>query len=310
MKYIRDEFDFEIKEACAVSLGKFDGLHTGHKYLISHLISKKEELGLKAMIFTFVRPPKDIVLNDNQSVLSTLDEKEIIFSKAGIDYLIEYPFDRNIMVTEAEDFLNFLVNKLNVKAIIAGEDFCFGHERKGNADFLRKMAPILGYEVDIVKKKQYKGKDISSTLIRELIVSGDLELANSLLGYPYFIKGMVISGNRIGRTMDIPTINVIPSTNKVLPPFGVYVASVMVEDKEYEGIANIGVKPTVGENNPIGVETNLFDFKGDLYGKNVEIRLHKMIRPERKFVSLSELKSQINEDTILARKYYGDITKS
>ena len=205
MKYIKNTLDFHVGEPTVISLGKFDGIHRGHELLMEKLAQKKEE-GLKAAIFTFDIPPKKNVEHIEAKVLTTNEEKMHIFEGIGIDYLIECPFTREVMCMEPEDFIRMLVEKLNVKCIVAGEDFHFGHNRRGDYQMLKKYAPVYGYEALILSKMKEDERDISSTFVREEIMAGNIEKANHLLGYRYFVTGMVKHGNQIGRTIGIPTI--------------------------------------------------------------------------------------------------------
>ena len=208
MKYIKNTLDFHVGEPTVISLGKFDGIHRGHELLMEKLAQKKEE-GLKAAIFTFDIPPKKNVEHIEAKVLTTNEEKMHIFEGIGIDYLIECPFTREVMCMEPEDFIRMLVEKLNVKCIVAGEDFHFGHNRRGDYQMLKRYAPVYGYEALILSKMKEDERDISSTFVREEIMAGNIEKANHLLGYRYFVTGMVKHGNQIGRTIGIPTINLI-----------------------------------------------------------------------------------------------------
>lgn len=303
MKYIKDTLDFTIKEPCVITLGKFDGLHTGHRYLMEAM-KKGKDRGLKCVIFTFDIPPKAIH-KDKYSVLSTNEEKAHIFAEAGVDYLIECPFTDEFRQLPPYAFLQMLIQKINVKMIVAGTDFHFGYQRAGSYQELQQYASDLGYEAVIVTKKQYKGEDISSTRIREKIAQGDMEEANYLLGYSYFLTGPVLHGNEIGRTIGIPTANQRPEEFKLLPPKGVYAVLVQAEGKQYQGISNIGCKPTIKGVNPMGVETFLFDFSGDLYGQDIRVSFLKYIRPERKFDSLTDLKAQMDRDILVCKEYLG-----
>ena len=175
---------------------------------------------------------------------------------------------------------------------------------------LQKYAPEYHYEAQIVDKMQYEGRDISSTFIREEIAAGNMEKAELLLGYAYFVQGTVVHGNQIGRTIGIPTINLLPPQEKLLPPFGVYAARVEIDGKRYNGITNIGCKPTIAGDNPVGVETNLFDFHGDLYGKHAKVSLLKWVRKEQKFQNVSELKAQMEKDIAFCRSFLGDSADS
>jgi riboflavin kinase/FMN adenylyltransferase len=161
---------------------------------------------------------------------------------------------------------------------------------------LRELSGKYGYEVIIVEKKTYEGRDISSTFVREEIEKGNIEKANLLLGYPYFIKAEVVYGNQLGRTIGIPTMNQIPQPDKLLPPNGVYASRVIIDGTSYKGVTNIGVKPTVSGENVLGVETHVIDFTGDLYGRDLDVELFSYIRPEKKFSSVDSLKRQIESD--------------
>lgn len=295
MKYITGTTEFEIAEDTVISLGKFDGLHNGHKLLMEYVLAKKEE-GLKAVVFTFDIPPRNRVEQEYQKVLTTNEEKMHIFEKIGVDYLIECPFTKEIMEMEAEDFIRMMVEKLHVKCVVTGKDFRFGHQRRGDHKMLEKYAGIYGYEAKIVEKMQWNGRDISSTYVREEIAKGEVQTAEKLLGYPYFIQGTVVHGNQIGRTIGIPTINLQATPNKLLPPFGVYVARVSVNGKLYGGITNVGRKPTVGDDYPVGVETHIFDFDADIYKETVQVEFLHFLRPEFKFESLEDLVEQMQRD--------------
>ena len=305
MEYFRNETDICIKEATVVTLGKFDGLHMGHKFLFQHLLQFKKD-GLKTVLFTFDRPPGNEIDHHLHQVLTTNPEKEYVFETCGIDFLIEYPFTHDVMEMEAEDFLIMLMKKINIKAIVAGDDFRFGYQRKGDHHLLRKLSIKYGFQLEIVKKMQYQGEDISSTFVRREILKGNMELASTLLGYPYFIQEIVRTGNRLGRQMDIPTINLLPPLEKLMPPNGVYISKVEIDDETFTGISNIGVKPTVEGVYPVTVETNIFDYNQEIYGKKVRIYFLSYLREEKKFQSLEELKAQMNKDIAKAKKYWSE----
>ena len=303
MKYIRNTVDFQIEEDTVISLGKFDGIHRGHELLMERLAEKKRE-GLKAAIFTFDIPPRRNVQHVEAKVLTTNEEKMHIFEEMGIDYLIECPFTEEVMHMEPEDFIRMLVERLHVKCIVAGEDFRFGHNRRGDYRMLQEYAGKLGYEALILKKMKEDARDISSTFVREEIAAGNIEKANHLLGYRYFVKGMVKHGNQIGRTIGIPTINLIPPEEKLLPPFGVYVSEVAIGEERYQGVTNVGCKPTIEGNNPVGVETHLLDFREDVYEKVVTVEFLTMIREERRFDSIEKLQEQMMNDIAFTRAFF------
>ena len=306
MKYIRNTVDFQIEEDTVISLGKFDGIHRGHELLMERLAEKKRE-GLKAVIFTFDIPPRRNVQHVEAKVLTTNEEKMHIFEEMGIDYLIECPFTEEVMHMEPEDFIRMLVERLHVKCIVAGEDFRFGHNRRGDYRMLQEYAGKLGYEALILKKMKEDARDISSTFVREEIAAGNIEKANHLLGYRYFVKGMVKHGNQIGRTIGIPTINLIPPEEKLLSPFGVYVSEVVIGEERYQGVTNVGCKPTIEGNNPVGVETYLLDFHENVYDRIVTVEFISKIRAEHKFENIEALKEQMENDIAYAEAYFRNL---
>lgn len=296
MEYIKGTTTFKIEEPTVLSLGKFDGLHRGHELLMDYVFKKKQE-GLKAAIFTFDIPPKKNVEHVFAKVLTTNEEKVRLFESIGIDYLVECPFTQKIMCMEPESFIEMIVKQLNVKCLVVGTDFHFGHNRRGDYRMLQQYAQHFGYEVEVVDKMQEDGRDISSTFIREQIVSGNIEKANALLGYEYFVQGTVVHGRKMGReVLGIPTVNLLPAEEKLLPPFGVYISVTEWNSKCYPGITNIGCKPTVEGKNPVGAETHIFDFDENIYGEEVKVSFLKSVRAEKKFESLEALKKQMMQD--------------
>ena len=303
MKYFKNTTEFQVTEPTVISLGKFDGIHRGHELLMEQLAQKKKD-GLKTAIFTFDIPPKKNVEHVEAKVLTTNEEKMHIFEELGIDYLVECPFTKEIMCMEPEDFIRMLVEKLSVKCIVAGEDFHFGHNRRGDYEMLRKYAGEYGYEAIILNKMKEDARDISSTFVREEIAAGNIEKANHLLGYHYFVKGVVKHGNRIGRTIGIPTVNLLPPEEKLLPPFGVYVTEVLIDGKRYRGVTNVGCKPTIEGKNPVGVETHLLEFREDVYDQVVTVEFIHRLREERKFENIEALKEQMQKDIAFAGSYF------
>ena len=295
MKYIKSTTEFYIEEPTVISLGKFDGIHRGHELLLEQLLKKKQE-GYKTVIFTFDIPPKKVIGSEDVKVLTTNEEKMHMFESFGIDYLIECPFTPEIMTMEPECFIEMLVKKLSVKCIVAGEDFCFGHNRRGNYQMLKEYADKLSYEAIILPKMKEERRDISSTFVREEISAGRIERANKLLGYPYFVSGQVKHGKQIGRTIGFPTVNVLPAKNKLLPPNGVYYSRVAYKGNIYAAISNVGYKPTVSTEKVMGVESYLYDFDEEIYEEDVEIYLCSFKRGEKQFAGVEELKKQLAED--------------
>ena len=247
MEYIHGTKDFKLEGASAVTLGKFDGVHLGHQKLIAIVREKAEEMGLLSVMFTFDRIPLSICPQKNQHFLSTNSERRALCEKYGLDVEVEYPFTTELMNMEPEEFVeNILVKQLNARVIVVGTDYCFGN-RSGNVEFLIANAVKYGYETIVVEKEKFQDKDISSTYVREELRLGHMETVNVLLNRPYSISGVVAKGNQLGRTIDIPTINVYPTEIKLLPPNGVYASKILIDNIEYYGVTNLGTKPTVSD---------------------------------------------------------------
>lgn len=304
MIYLRGTTDFVIEEPTAVTFGKFDGIHRGHRLLLDDLLEKKAE-GLSAVVFTFDIPPKKRVEGGPEEVLTTNEEKMHVFENLGVDYVVECPFTEEIRNMEAVEFIRMMSEKLHVKYMVTGTDFRFGHNRAGDHKLLEEYAEIFDYEIRVINKMQSDGKDISSTYIREYIRAGEMEKANELLGYSYFVQGIVEHGNEIGRTIGFPTINLVPEKEKLLPPFGVYITKILIGGEEYCGVTNVGCKPTIEGVNPVGVETYVLNFSDDVYDMPVEVEFLHRIRAEVKFNSIEELKTQLKQDIKIAEIYFG-----
>ena len=306
MKYIKNTLNFQIQEPTVVTLGKFDGLHRGHDKLMHALLQYKEAHQVASVAFTFDIPPRNRVDEVTTKVLTTNEEKEYIFGTSGIDYLIECPFTAEVMCMEPKDFIAWISTSLCMKCVVVGDDFHFGHNRAGDYRTLMEYEKEYGYETIVVEKMKDNNRDISSTYVREEIAAGNLKKANELLGYHYFIKSDVIHGKKLGRTIGVPTINMVLPENKLLPPNGVYVTEVKVEGTLYVGVTNVGCKPTVSDSNMIGVETYILDFEQMVYGDSIVVSFVEFIRPERKFSSVEELKNQLQEDISCAKRFYAN----
>lgn len=306
MEYINKIDDIKIDKKTAITLGKFDGVHLGHQKLINKVISKQEE-GFQSVLFTFDKLVGAFLRETDQGLLLTKEERHDVFSKYSLDYIVECEFTEEFAHMSAEDFIEeILVKRLNVSYIAVGTDFTFGYKATGNYQLLQQYAPKFGYEVEVVEKIAYKGSEISSTRIRKCIEAGQIEDANHMLGFQYPIRGKVLHGKKLGRTLGIPTTNLVPSEEKLLPPNGVYVSRTVIGDEIYDGVTSIGYKPTVSNELILGVETFIFDYSGDLYGVTIQIELCIFERPELKFDSIDQLKEEMNKDIEFAKKYLVD----
>lgn len=296
MKYFHGTTDFYIEGDTAVTLGKFDGVHRGHQKLMRHIKELEKKQNVSSVCFT---------LNaKNGPLLLTKEEQKHVVGQMGISYFIDCPFVPEISGMSPRQFVEeILVKRLHAKYITVGTDFRFGHKRAGDVELLKELQSEYGFQVDSLEKEVYQGREISSTYIRETLEQGDMGLAAVLLGRPYSVSGQVQHGRRIGRTLGMPTVNLIPPAEKQLPPNGVYVSKTWVEGTPYPGVTNIGYKPTVGENFR-GVETYLFDVDMDLYGADILTELYCFERPEQKFASLEELKAQMHRDISFGKEYF------
>ncbi len=311
MRVITGTREFQIKEPTAVTIGKFDGRHKGHQKLLREMLCFKERQGLKAAVFTFDMAPAGVMAGRVQTVITTNQERRNKMAKVGIDYLVEYPFDQETAHMRPEDFVSeVLVRQMHAKAVVVGTDCSFGYKGAGNAQLLKEMSESCGFEAVIIEKEQDDHRDISSTYVREELDLGNMEKANELLGEPYAIHGVVVHGNHIGGAiLGFPTANILPPPEKHLPPFGVYVSQVLVDGILYHGVTNIGKKPTVAGESPVGVETFIMGLEENLYGKEIEVQLLSFERPEQKFASLEELKERIEKDKEYAAAYFEELSR-
>lgn len=304
MKYIAGQTDFLVKNS-AVTLGKFDGLHLGHQMLINEVLDLKKS-GYTSVMFSFLYHPHNIFSDNEIKLIYTEEEKRIKLSESGLDILISYPFTFETKNIEPEEFVkDILIAKLDTKVIVVGNDFRFGRERRGDVKLLKAMEDIYGFKVISFDKKRWNDKIISSSVIRSELEKGNLKAANAMLGTPYSIYGIVHHGRKIGRTLGMPTTNLIPSANKLLPPNGVYFSQTIIDGQTFPGMTNIGYKPTVGSKEHLGIETYIYDFDRDLYGKEIAVELLYFVRPEIKFDSIDDLKNRMGEDLAIGRRYFG-----
>ena len=299
MEHIRGS-DFKLQDT-VVTLGKFDGLHLGHRELVDEVLKSE---GLTKVLFTFDVNPISILRDKEFKLIETGDERTKILKNFGLDYIIDYPFTKETISTTADEFIDkIIVGKLGAKKLVVGTDFKFGKDRLGDVSLLEKRSKDCGYELRVIEKKKMYGEEISSTRIRNLIKEGKIKTANELLGRHFSFSGEIVHGNHLGHTVGMPTINIRPDEDKLLPPFGVYASDTELDGRIYRGITNIGVKPTISKNNPAGVETWLFGLDEDVYGHYAKVNLLDFIRPEMKFDSLEDVKKQVNIDVIKAKEY-------
>lgn len=304
MEYIANTTDFKLDNT-AIALGKFEGLHRGHNLLLQELYHCHAS-GLKSVMFTFDLPPKAVISHDYGRVIYTKEERKRILEHTPLQYLIEHPFTEEFSRLCPEEFIqSILIEKLGARKIVVGRDFHFGHRRAGDVKLLQELTSLYHYELTVIEKLQDNGEDVSSSRIRRCLEEGNMEEANRLIGEPPFtVYGEVVHGQKIGASMlNMPTANQIPPAHKFLPPNGVYVSRIIIEDRSFYGISNIGVKPTVDAHTQKGLETYIFDLDEELYGQWIEVQLLHYVRPEQKFSSLEELKAQMYRDASFGREH-------
>lgn len=303
MEIISNTTDFYLEKETAVAIGKFDGVHIGHRRLLEEILSYKRR-GLASCVFTFDPAPAVLFGQSDGLELTTQEEKRLLFERMNVDILIEFPMRLETAAILPGEFVReILVKRMNTRFIAAGNDLSFGAGGKGNADFLRKLGPELGFRVKTIEKACLDGREVSSTYLRSKVEEGDLVTAEKLMGMPYMVAGKVVEGKHIGRTMGFPTVNIIPGPDKLLPPVGVYYSSVRAGGRTYRAISNVGCKPTVTDEGIMGIESYLYCFDREIYGEDIEVYLHAFRRPERHFEDMEALRCQLKEDIVAGEKW-------
>ena len=299
----------EFRKA-VVTIGTFDGVHLGHRKIIAQLKEEAARIGGETVIITFHPHPRKIISSvpGDIKLLSTLEEKIALLEATGIDHLVVVPFDHDFANQTAEEYVqDFLWHYFKPHTVIIGYDHQFGKGREGNYQMMKTHGARLGFEVKEIPEQLLNEAVVSSTRIRKAVSANDIRQANELLGYPYFFEGVVIEGNKLGRTIGYPTANLqIRSEEKLVPGNGVYAVTVHLESnsgnkesRSYKGMMNIGLRPTVDGKKRV-IEVNIFDFDADIYGRTLQVHLHQYLRGEVKFNGLEELKTQLQKDRVAA----------
>lgn len=297
-----------FQNGCVLTIGNFDGLHLGHREVIKKLAERGRSLGYPVVVMIFEPQPLEYFLGDNApSRLMRLREKAIAFASQPVDHLLIVRFNRNLANYEAEHFIDLiLLQKLNVKYLVIGDDFHFGKARRGNFAMLKEKGKQHGFTVEDTGSFQKAGLRVSSTLIRDALGEGNLELAEQLLGQSYSVCGRVSHGEKRGRILGFPTAN-IQLHRKNTPISGVFAVTMTgIDDLEIMGIANVGTRPTFAGGSKVILETHLFDFDQDIYGRYVEVHFKHKIRDEMRFKSLAQLKAQIEIDVAKSKKIFAE----
>jgi riboflavin kinase / FMN adenylyltransferase len=304
MKIHYDLDTFKKLDFAVVTSGTFDGVHLGHQKILDCLKETAQKKGGESVIITFFPHPRMVLFNDSQNLklLNTISEKIQLLEHFGIDHLVIIPFTREFSEIDSQTFIqDILIEKIGAKVLVIGYDHRFGKNREGGFEYLKENAAEFGFEVVEIPRHDVESIGISSTIIRNSILAGDVQQASLLLGSNYTLTGKVVKGKQLGRTLGYPTANIyVVEDYKLIPTDGVYAVYVTYNNKIFKGVLNIGKRPTI-EGKDRTIEVNIFDFDKEIYGENLSISFEKKIRDEKKFDSLDALKAQITIDTISAK---------
>ena len=289
---------YSSEKESILTIGTFDGVHIGHNKILKRLIQDSKKNNLSSLVMTFFPHPR-MILNKSHDIkmIDTIDEKINLLEKTGLDNLIIHPFDNNFSKIRAKEFVEeILVKKLKIKEIIIGYDHKFGKDREASVEDLKKFGKDYMFTVKEIPAQEIDSIAISSTKIRNAILNGEIEKCNKFLGRNFILTGKVVYGEGLGKKIDFPTANIeIKETYKIIPKNGVYLVKTKINSNTYFGMMNIGIRPTVGGRNK-SLEIHFFNFKDNIYGKNVSIEIIKKIRDEEKFSSIDQLKIQLKKD--------------
>lgn len=288
-----------------MALGFFDGIHVGHAALINKIKQRAEETGAEPAVLTFDVHPDNLVFKKTVPLINSAKDRENILSRCfGIDDVVVIHFNQRVMHMDWQDFIDELIDEMNLRWIVVGHDFCFGYKGLGTAEKLKAYCAERGVGCDIIPAVCRDGVVVSSTLIRQLIETGEMEKANEYLGHPHTLTDVIRTGYHLGTKMGTPTINMSFPQGVIIPRHGVYAAMAYIDGQEYMSVTNVGIRPTVSDSGNVNVESFLLDFCGNLYGHCARIDFYKFLRPERKFDDVNELAAQIKSDAQTTREYF------
>lgn len=288
-----------------MALGFFDGIHVGHAALINKIKQRAEETGAEPAVLTFDVHPDNLVFKKSVPLINSAEDRENILSRCfGIDDVVVIHFNQRVMHMDWQDFIDELIDEMNLRWIVVGHDFCFGYKGLGTAEKLKAYCAERGVGCDIIPAVCRDGVVVSSTLIRQLIETGEMEKANEYLGHPHTLTDVIRTGYHLGTKMGTPTINMSFPQGVIIPRHGVYAAMAYIDGQEYMSVTNVGIRPTVSDSGNVNVESFLLDFCGNLYGHRARIDFYKFLRPERKFDDVNELAAQIKSDAQTTREYF------
>ena len=300
MKIIYSDDKISSFMPCVATVGIFDGVHAGHRFLVEELKSLARERQLESVVITFAEHPRTVLNPDfKPQILDTLTEKIAHIESTGVDTCIVLDFTTEMAKLSASDFItDILYQKFNVKTLLVGHDHRFGHNRADGFEEYKQYGNATGMEVfQAARYKTYVDAEISSSEIRKALQTGDVTTANRLLSYSYNISGTVVEGFKVGRTIGFPTANIEPNhPNKLIPSIGVYDVRVLLNNSQYLGMLNIGNRPTLNNGEKISIEVHILNFNEDIYNQAITVYFLRKIRDQRKFNGIEELKEQLQKD--------------
>lgn len=285
-----------------ISIGSFDGVHLAHKKIVDFMNKIKQNNQLETLIYTFENHPSTVFSKSPVKLLTTNYERELLFEEKNIDFVLFQNFNKQFASLKAEKFIKeYLIDKLKMRHLVVGDDHRIGNSREGDFDHLKILAEKHSFILHKIPSVYVNDQRVSSTNIRDSLISGNIEKANKMLGYDYFIASDVIGGDKIGRKIGFPTANLKLASEKLLPQNGVYAVKVMIEKQKYNAMCNVGYRPTLNKSKTITVEANIFDFNRNIYNKNIKVCFLKKIRNELFFNNKEELIKQLyaDKDTVL-----------
>lgn len=308
MKVYHNINDFTPIENSVVTTGTFDGVHNGHKKIISQLTQKAQSINGQSVLITFNPHPRQVLFPENTDLklLTSIEEKTELIKNCGVNHLIIHPFTLEFSRLKAHDYIKqYLVDQLQIHSLIIGYDHQFGRNREGSFEELKNFATDYGFNIEQITALDIENVNVSSTKIRQALSEGNMAKANKFLGYNFQLSGLVASGDGIGKTLNFPTANLQLNNNfKIIPKNGVYACEVKHNQKAYKGMMNIGTRPTVKENSQLKIEIHLFNFHENIYNQNITVFPLHRLRDEQKFNSLQELQNQLMVDKQNAMRYF------
>ncbi len=305
LKVYHNLSEYSPHSKAIVTVGTFDGVHIGHQKLLTTINELAEREGGESVMLTFSPHPRLVLFPDDNDLklLNTLDEKIKRLEKTGLQHLIIHPFSLEFSRTTVLQYVSdILVGTLNVHKLVIGYDHHFGRNRSGNLENLKAMSPDFNFEVTEISAQEIDEVNVSSTKIRNALLSGDVAMARDFLGYCYTVSGRVVQGKELGRSIGFPTANIqLDDAHKLIPGNGVYACEILLADETYEGMVNIGTRPTVSETEDRNIEVNIFGLNQDLYGQELQIAFVSHMRNEQKFENVGALKTQLKIDASHAK---------